>query len=138
MSKDKPPLTDKINEFLAILPLENNFFNLKSPVCLLCVVSKACKGYHYVPRYEQYKIGEKNTGNSWFWKWVFTYQFTTVSCVRSRVKSFWIQIVLIRRKVSYKECKPTFLLVIIIINLIHIVETPLLSLSGPKYPCHEG
>ena len=28
MSKDKPPLTDKINEFHAILPLENNFLTL--------------------------------------------------------------------------------------------------------------
>ena len=34
MSKDKPPLTDEINEFHAILPLENRFFNLKSPVSL--------------------------------------------------------------------------------------------------------
>ena len=25
-------------------------------------------------------IGEKNTDNSWFWKWVFTYLFTTVPC----------------------------------------------------------
>ena len=64
MSKDTPPLTDKINEFHAILPLENNFFNLKSPVCLLCVVKNVCKGYHYVPRDEQYKIGEKDTDNS--------------------------------------------------------------------------
>ena len=32
----------------------------------------------YVPRDEQYKIGEKNTDNSLFWKWVFTYLFTTV------------------------------------------------------------
>ena len=25
-----------------------------------------------IPRNERYKIGEKNTDNSWFWKWVFT------------------------------------------------------------------
>ena len=39
------------------------------------------KGYQYVPRDEQYTIGEKNTDNSWFWKWVFTYLFSTVYCI---------------------------------------------------------
>ena len=61
MSKDKPPLTDKIIEFHAILPLERKFFNLKSKVCLLCAVKNVFKGYHYFPKGEQYKIGEKNT-----------------------------------------------------------------------------
>ena len=42
------------------------------------MVYNVCKGYHYVLRDEQYKIGERNTDNSWFWKWVFTYLFTTV------------------------------------------------------------
>ena len=38
MRKDKPPLTDKINEFHAILPLENNFFNLKLNLQFACFV----------------------------------------------------------------------------------------------------
>ena len=32
----------------------------------------------YVLRDEQYKIEKKNIDNSWFWKWVFTYLFTTL------------------------------------------------------------
>ena len=78
MSKDKPPLTDKISEFHAILPSERKFFNLKSPVCLLCAKQKAFKWRRYVPRDEKYKIEKENLDNSLSWKWVFTYLFTIV------------------------------------------------------------
>ena len=64
MSKDKINNIDKINEFHATLQLERNFFNLKSPVCLLCAVKNVYKGYHDVPRDEHNKIEKESIDNS--------------------------------------------------------------------------